>query len=141
MLSGATARSFLIISVGVDVCLFVRCVVRYRYSKYIPTRAVMAKVTAFVRQHNMCNASAMHLRITGDRLSSPHIPTVSSLHTNPTFDSFICADMAQHMARKKKAVNIESYFHYVESRPPDEPVYLLTDNPESQVRHPVTLIH
>jgi len=75
------------------------------YSRYAPTREVMAKVTAFVRQHRMCEASAMHLRMT---------------------------DLSQHLAKKRKVVNIKSYFDFVESRPKDEPVYLLTDNPDSQ---------
>lgn len=80
--------------------------IEYRmYSRFEPTREVMQKVDAFVKRFNICNASAMHLRVT---------------------------DLAIHLARKKKVVNLESYFHFVESRPADEPVYLLTDNPKSQ---------
>jgi hypothetical protein len=75
------------------------------YKRFVPTRRVMDKVTEYVRRHNICEASAMHLRVT---------------------------DLAVHMARKKQAVNINSYFQFVESRPADEPIYLLTDNPESQ---------
>ena len=75
------------------------------YSRFAPTREVMAKVDAFVQAHNICTASAMHLRVT---------------------------DLAAHMARKRKNVNIHSYFAFVDSRPADEPVYLLTDNPDSQ---------
>jgi hypothetical protein len=75
------------------------------YSRYFPTREVMGKVNEFVRAHNICQASAMHLRLT---------------------------DMSQHLEKKRKAVNINGYFRFVESRPKDEPVYLLTDNPTSQ---------
>lgn len=41
-------------------------------------------------------------------------------------------DLSQHLAKKRKVVNIKSYFDFVDSRPKDEPVYLLTDNPDSQ---------
>jgi hypothetical protein len=75
------------------------------YSRYAPTREVMNKVKEFVKTHNICQASAMHLRMT---------------------------DLSQHLARKHKVVNINSYFEFVESRPKDEPVYILTDNPGSQ---------
>lgn len=80
--------------------------IEYRmYSRYVPTQAVMDKVREFVLKHNICNASAMHLRAT---------------------------DLASQLAKKKKMLNIDSYHHFVESRPPEEPVYLLTDNPASQ---------
>ena len=75
------------------------------YSRYSANREVMNKVTAFVQAHNVCSISAMHLRTT---------------------------DLSVHLARKNKAVNIDSYFAFVESRPVDEPVFLLTDNPDSQ---------
>ena len=61
--------------------------IEYRmYSLYYPNREVMAKVKTFVEQYNICNASAMHLRVT---------------------------DLAIHLKRKKKEVNIDSYFHFV----------------------------
>ena len=75
------------------------------YSRYAPTREVMNKVKKFVKTHNICQASAMHLRMT---------------------------DLSQHLAKKHKVVNINSYFEFVDSRPKDEPVYILTDNPDSQ---------
>ena len=75
------------------------------YSRYIPNREVMNKVEKYVKMNNMCNASAMHVRIT---------------------------DLAIHLQRKRKHISLESYFNYVESREIDEPVYLLTDNPETQ---------
>ena len=46
------------------------------YSRYAPTREVMMKVTAFVKKHRMCEASAMHLRMT---------------------------DLSQHLAKKRKS--------------------------------------
>lgn len=45
------------------------------YSRFVPNREVMAKVNSFVNTHRICNASAMHIRVT---------------------------DLAVHMARKKK---------------------------------------
>lgn len=78
---------------------------RDMYSRYWPSVRVMGVVTDFVRKHNICEASAMHLRLT---------------------------DMTTHLTKKKKVVNINSYFDFVESRRAGEPVYLLTDNPESQ---------
>lgn len=80
--------------------------IEYRmYSRFTPTQEIMNKVTTFVQKHNICEASAMHIRVT---------------------------DLAVHMARKKKHINLESYFEFVESRPIDEPIYLLTDNPTTQ---------
>lgn len=78
---------------------------RNMYSRYWPSLRVMRVVTEYVQRHNVCSSAAMHLRLT---------------------------DMTTHLGRKKKAVNINSYFDFVESRPAGENVYLLTDNPESQ---------
>lgn len=75
-----------------------------QYSKYKPTREVMTKVKSFVDKHDICNASAMHLRLT---------------------------DLDKIMGERKR-LNIHSYFQFVESRPKEEPVYVLTDNPETQ---------
>ena len=78
---------------------------RNMYSRYWPSVRVMQVVREFVERHNICASSAMHLRLT---------------------------DMTTHLSRKKKAVNINSYFDFVESRPAGEAVFLLTDNPDSQ---------
>lgn len=75
------------------------------HSRFLPTQAVMSKVVAFVRKHKICQSSSMHIRMT---------------------------DMSQHMKKKRKSVNLSSYFDFVESRPKDEAVYLLTDNAETQ---------
>ena len=75
------------------------------YSKFAPTAAIMRQVDEFVSSHNICNMSAMHIRAT---------------------------DLAKHMARKKQAVNIQTYYDFVDRLPTEEPVYLLTDNPETQ---------
>lgn len=74
------------------------------YSRYVPTREVMAKVAAFVARHRVCNASAMHIRMTD-------------------LDSAV---------GERKRTNLQAYMRFVEARPPAEPVYLLTDNPETQ---------
>lgn len=75
-----------------------------QYSKYLPTREVMMKVNAFVEKHNICNASAMHLRTT---------------------------DLDKRMGERKR-LNMQSFFQFVESKPAHEPVYIMTDNPLTQ---------
>jgi len=77
---------------------------RKMYSKYYPTREVMMKATAFVEKHNICNASAMHLRTT---------------------------DLDKQMNARKRT-HLPSYFKFVESRPAEEKVFILTDNPKTQ---------
>lgn len=83
--------------------------IEYRmYSRYFPTREVMFKALTYVREHNICNASAMHIRET---------------------------DLSLHLLRQyngKRRVSIQSYVQFVQSRPADEPVFLLTDNPATQ---------
>lgn len=78
------------------------------HSRYFPTREIMFKVIQYVRQHNICNASAMHIRETD-----------------------MAATLAKHSGGKKKTA-IQSFIKFVESRPPEEPVFLLTDNPSTQ---------
>lgn len=75
------------------------------YKRFRPTSAIMTKVNAFVEKHRMCSCSAMHIRLT---------------------------DLAADMAKKNKHVNLDSYFAYVDSRPKEESVYLMTDNAETQ---------
>jgi hypothetical protein len=75
------------------------------YKKYKPTPAVMTKVTAFVKEYNICECTAMHIRLT---------------------------DLAADMKKKNKQVNVQSYIDYVDSRPADEKIYLMTDNAETQ---------
>jgi hypothetical protein len=77
---------------------------RKMYTRYIPNREIMQKVSAFVIKHNMCNSSAMHLRTT---------------------------DLDRQMGERKRT-NFQSYFKFVESRPPEESVFLLTDDPKTQ---------
>jgi len=74
------------------------------YSRYIPNRDIMIKATKFIEKHNICNSSAMHLRTTDlDRLMN-----------------------------ERKRTNIHSYFKFVESRPEEEKIFLLTDDPKTQ---------
>lgn len=76
------------------------------YAKYFPTREIMFKALAFVQQHQMCNASAMHIRET---------------------------DMAASLSKGgKKKASLAQFAQFVESRPAAEPVFLLTDNPTTQ---------
>lgn len=81
--------------------------IRYRmYSRYFPVKEVMLKVAQFVNAHNMCNASAMHLRTT---------------------------DLDKRMPERRRA-HLPSYFQFVESRPAGEKVFLMTDSPATQQR-------
>lgn len=74
------------------------------FSRFHPTREVMSKALSFVERHHMCNNSAMHLRTT---------------------------DLDSIMPSKKK-INLQAYFKFVESKPPEEKVFLLTDDPRTQ---------
>lgn len=74
------------------------------YPRYFPTREVMLKATDFVARHDICNASAMHMRTT---------------------------DLDRQMGKGKR-ISIESYFAYVDSRPAEEKIFLLTDSPDTQ---------
>lgn len=76
------------------------------YSRYFAKPRIMQTVDTYVRQYNVCMSSAMHIRTT---------------------------DMQKSLENKhRRTTNIEAYFHFVESRPVDEPVYLLTDSPQTQ---------
>ncbi len=67
-------------------------------------REVEERVELFARQHSVCNMTAMHIRRTD-----------MDLELNP-----------------KKRSGYDHYFRWVESQPPLEPVYLMTDNPGTQ---------
>lgn len=75
------------------------------YSRYVPIRDVMDKASIYIKQYNICNSSAMHIRLT---------------------------DLSIHLNKKKKHVNIQSYMDYVDNSPKHESIYLLTDNPTTQ---------
>lgn len=77
---------------------------RKMYSRYLPNREIMLKVSSFVEKHGLCNASAMHLRTT---------------------------DLDRQMGERKRT-NLHSYFKFVDSRPAEERVFLLTDDPKTQ---------
>lgn len=77
---------------------------RKMYSRYIPTRDIMIKATKFVDKYNICNSSAMHMRTT---------------------------DLDKMMPERKRT-NFQQYFRFVESRPLEEKVFLLTDDPKTQ---------
>lgn len=77
---------------------------RRMYSRYLPNREIMQKVGQFVDRYNICNSSAMHMRTT---------------------------DLDRQMGERKRT-NFQSYFKFVESRPAEERVFLLTDDPKTQ---------
>eukprot|EP01039_Chlorochromonas_danica_P008201 gene8201-9048_t len=83
--------------------------IEYRmHSRYRPVREVMYKALSFVERYNICSSSAMHIRET---------------------------DLAQHLVRQsggRRRPSLQPFIHFVESRPLDEPVFLLTDNPITQ---------
>lgn len=78
------------------------------HSKYHPTKEVMWKALSFVHRHNICKASAMHIRET---------------------------DMKESILKTshgRKKFSLQPFINFVESRPKDEKVFLLTDNPATQ---------
>jgi hypothetical protein len=83
--------------------------IEYRmYSRYFPKRELMYLALEYIERYNICNATAMHIRQT---------------------------DMALSVERKshgRKKMSIHGYVKYVESRPVEEPVFLLTDSPKTQ---------
>ncbi|KAJ1429859.1 hypothetical protein B484DRAFT_56404 [Ochromonadaceae sp. CCMP2298] len=77
---------------------------RQMYSRFFPTMEVMLKASAFINKHDICNCSAMHLRTT---------------------------DLDKVLGSGKRT-HLPAYFRFVESRPPAEKVFILTDNPKTQ---------
>jgi hypothetical protein len=78
------------------------------HSRYHPVREIMFTVLEYVRKYNICESSAMHIRET---------------------------DMALTILRQsngRKRHSLQSYIHFVESRPVNESIFLLTDNPATQ---------
>jgi hypothetical protein len=74
------------------------------HGRFYPRRELMWKAIQFIKEHSVCNASAMHIRQT-------------DLHT---------------LIGRKKITAIYKYMEFVESRPIEEPIFLLTDNFETQ---------
>lgn len=74
------------------------------YSHFIPTREIAIKIFDYVKLHNICNASALHIRST---------------------------DM-ERLIGSKKSGNTQSRINWIESLHDDEKVYFLTDSPEMQ---------
>jgi hypothetical protein len=78
------------------------------HSRYFPTREIMWKALSFISKYDICNASAMHIRET---------------------------DMSQAVLKSsggKKKFSIQAFINFVESRPNDEKIFLLTDNLQTQ---------
>jgi hypothetical protein len=80
------------------------------YAKYFPRRELMFKALSFIARHNICNASAMHIR-----------ETDLGLHLQ-----------RQSQGRRRVPMSREAYAQFVQSRPREEPIYLLTDNFDAQ---------
>lgn len=80
---------------------------RSMYSRYRFSRELLFRAYGFIRKHDMCNMSAMHLRET---------------------------DLSLHLQRqsggRRKGVARESYMQFVESA--EGAVFLMTDNPATQ---------
>ena len=75
------------------------------YAKFVPTARIKYMASEFIKKHDICNAVAMHLRLT---------------------------DLEDQIKAKRKAhrgINIEAYIEFVESH---DKVFLLTDNPDTQ---------
>eukprot|EP01038_Epipyxis_sp_PR26KG_P011993 gene11993-16056_t len=74
------------------------------YSKFKPNKDILTKVINYVNKYNICNSSAIHIRMTD-------------------FD---------RQLNKNKKLNYHHYFRFIESRPSEEKIFLLTDNPTTQ---------
>eukprot|EP01038_Epipyxis_sp_PR26KG_P008200 gene8200-11092_t len=74
------------------------------YKKFILVKDVQRIVSVYVEENNICNSSSMHIRQT---------------------------DMDVELKAKQRA-NINKCRYFVETRPLNESVYLMTDNPKTQ---------
>eukprot|EP01036_Dinobryon_divergens_P025273 gene25273-33803_t len=74
------------------------------WAQLTPIQSIEDKVNAYVKENNICGITAMHIRKT---------------------------DLEETLFHKKRT-NIVKFFNWVESQPPAEPVYMLTDNPTTQ---------
>lgn len=74
------------------------------WAQLTPIQSIEDKVNAYVKENNICGITAMHIRKT---------------------------DLEETLLHKKRT-NIVKFFNWVESQPPAEPVYMLTDNPNTQ---------
>ncbi|RYG65002.1 hypothetical protein EON64_12830 [archaeon] len=68
------------------------------------TREMTDRLVPFVQRHNVCNASAAHIRMT---------------------------DLDQILQRKRR-FNLNSLRFWIDRLPPDRPVFIMSDNPEAQ---------
>ena len=74
------------------------------WTQLTPVQSIEDRVNAYVKENNICGITAMHIRKT---------------------------DLEETLLHKKRT-SIVKFFEWVESQPPAEPVYLLTDNPTTQ---------
>ncbi len=76
------------------------------YARYTPLPHVLHKVEKYVIKHNICYCSAMHIRRT---------------------------DLQKDLERSKKhPPSLHPFIRFTDSRPNSEPVFLITDCPETQ---------
>lgn len=80
---------------------------RASYDKFLPLKEIQDKVDDYVTKNNIENCSAMHLR-----------QTDMHLVLNP-----------------RQRASLESYDRFLNTRPDDEKVFLMTDNPVGQKHH------
>jgi hypothetical protein len=80
---------------------------RASYEKFLPLKEIQDKVDDYVLKNNIENCSAMHLR-----------QTDMHLVLNP-----------------RQRASLESYGRFLNTRPDDEKVFLMTDNPVGQKHH------
>lgn len=75
------------------------------WAKIYPTRELMGKVTAFTREHNVCNMNAMHVRRT---------------------------DLEYELNPKRRS-GILFFQRFMERQDPNDRYFLMTDNRQSQI--------
>lgn len=81
---------------------------RNMYNRFIPIDSIVQIVYQFVLRHNICQTVALLI-------------SARDIHKH-----------ANH-PKLKKRLSIDSYYHFVESTPPEQSVYLITDSPAVQL--------
>lgn len=77
---------------------------RDMYTRYIPIPGIRKKIATFVKQHDIFNAAAMHIRLT---------------------------DLDSRLKTNRK-LSLQHFFDFVENCPAGQQVFLITDNPSTQ---------
>ena len=84
-----------------------------QYNRFIPKQSIFFEVEKFSQKRNICDSAALHIRRTDI------LPLRLKYHTYTT---------------RKDYFDMSRYFRYVESRPANQSVFLMTDNRATQIQ-------